>query len=108
MIISKFSTSCKLKTEKKLWVKLVLYYCTTALPLQPSSDLSDVCGCCGAGGFRGDGLSTEQHARVQVTVSVDLLGKDKTLHLLYTSHWLNLTLEEWRLMTIVEGGNYGC
>lgn len=40
-----------------------------------SSDLSDVRGSCGAGSFWGDGLSTEQHARVQVTISVDLVEK---------------------------------
>lgn len=42
-----------------------------------SSDLSDVRGCCGAGSFWGDGLSTEQHARVQVTISVDLFERQK-------------------------------
>lgn len=38
-----------------------------------NSDLCDVCGCCGAGGFRGDGLGTQQHTRIQVTISVNLL-----------------------------------
>lgn len=35
-----------------------------------------MCGSCGAGGFRGDGLSTQQHPGVYVTVSVDLVIKE--------------------------------
>lgn len=49
---------------------------------QMTPDLCDVCGCCGTGGFRGDGLSTQQHPGVCVTISVDLLTKktqNKTL-----------------------------
>ncbi len=45
-----------------------------------NSDLCDVCGCRGAGGFRGDGLSTQQHPGVEVAVGVDLLIS-KALHL---------------------------
>lgn len=37
------------------------------------ADLCDVCGCRGAGGFRGDGLGAQQHPGVCVTISVDLL-----------------------------------
>lgn len=40
--------------------------------------LCDVCSCCGAGGFWGDGLSTQQHAGVQVTISVNLMKSQKT------------------------------
>lgn len=85
-----------LNTLSHTWLK---FHSSTAelrwLPSLMSSDLSDVCGSGGAGGFWGDGLSTEQHARVQVTVSVHLFGKVKTLNLLYTSLLrFNLTLVE--------------
>lgn len=45
---------------------------------QMNSDLCDVCGCGGAGGFRGDGLSAQQHPGVDVTVSVNLKKQKKT------------------------------
>lgn len=44
-----------------------------------NSDLCDVCGRGGAGGFRGDGLSAQQHPGVNVTISVNL-KKQKRLH----------------------------
>lgn len=57
-------------------------------------DLCDVCGCRGAGGFRGDGLSTQQHPGVDVTVSVDLLIRKKH------STFYICTLEKVKLSTI--------
>lgn len=50
-----------------------------------NSDLCDVCGCRGAGGFRGDGLSTQQHPGVYVAVSVNLF-RSKTPHFKITSY----------------------
>lgn len=49
---------------------------------QMNPDLCDVCGCRGAGGFRGDGLCAQQHPGVHVTISVNLLMR-KTLNTLY-------------------------
>lgn len=43
-----------------------------------NSDLCDVCGRGGAGGFRGDGLSAQQHPGVNVTISVNLKKQKKT------------------------------
>lgn len=42
-----------------------------------NSDLCDVCGRGGAGGFRGDGLSAQQHSGVNVTISVNLQKRKK-------------------------------
>lgn len=44
-----------------------------------NSDLCDVCGCRGAGGFRGDGLSAQQRPRVRVTISFPLVDKQNTV-----------------------------
>lgn len=62
-------------------------------------DLCDVCGCRGAGGFRGDGLSTQQHPGVYVTVSVDLLKKNTPL---MKSHFKMCILDKRKLPTTTD------
>lgn len=49
------------------------------------TDLCDVCGCGGAGSFWSDGLSTQEDARVKVTISVNLYKN--TIPQNNTTHW---------------------